>query len=192
MLSSGMPCSRVAMTTRPRKPAPCIQVKILMRRNGSSKPSSPAWMELDPANRDRGKGDERLPAAMPWAGHGAQPGNPHGGRRGRQSGRRSGPDGELYLFPRIVAKGNFSRIGIAGSSSMGQGTLAGWSGWALPWSLKRTMNCGPDGGGGCEDPRITLSNRCKHYVMTCTQRFPRRARIALAVRRICSIGSGWG
>lgn len=24
-----------------------------------------------------------------------------------------GPDGMLYLFPRLVAKGNFSRIGIA-------------------------------------------------------------------------------
>jgi hypothetical protein len=24
-----------------------------------------------------------------------------------------GPDGELYLFPRMVAKGNYSRIGIA-------------------------------------------------------------------------------
>jgi len=24
-----------------------------------------------------------------------------------------GPDGELYLFPRLVAKGNYSRIGIA-------------------------------------------------------------------------------
>jgi beta-1,2-mannobiose phosphorylase / 1,2-beta-oligomannan phosphorylase len=24
-----------------------------------------------------------------------------------------GPDGQLYLFPRLVAKGNFSRIGIA-------------------------------------------------------------------------------
>ena len=24
-----------------------------------------------------------------------------------------GPDGQFYLFPRLVAKGNFSRIGIA-------------------------------------------------------------------------------
>ena len=24
-----------------------------------------------------------------------------------------GPDGQLYLFPRLVAKGNYSRIGIA-------------------------------------------------------------------------------
>ena len=24
-----------------------------------------------------------------------------------------GPDGELYLFPRLVARGNYSRIGIA-------------------------------------------------------------------------------
>ena len=24
-----------------------------------------------------------------------------------------GPDGKLYLFPRLVAKGNYSRIGIA-------------------------------------------------------------------------------
>ncbi|HVA23430.1 MAG TPA: hypothetical protein VMW62_03480 [Chloroflexota bacterium] len=25
-----------------------------------------------------------------------------------------GPDGQLYLFPRLVARGNYSRIGVAG------------------------------------------------------------------------------
>jgi hypothetical protein len=28
-------------------------------------------------------------------------------------GGARGPDGQLYLFPRLVAQGNFSRIGIA-------------------------------------------------------------------------------
>ncbi len=30
-----------------------------------------------------------------------------------QAAAARGPDGALYLFPRLVAKGNYSRIGIA-------------------------------------------------------------------------------
>ena len=31
-----------------------------------------------------------------------------------------GPDGELYLFPRLVAAGNYSRIGIASTFALSQ------------------------------------------------------------------------
>ena len=42
-----------------------------------------------------------------------EPGNPHEVEGVLNPGAVRGPDGELYLFPRLVAKGNFSRIGIA-------------------------------------------------------------------------------
>jgi hypothetical protein len=41
------------------------------------------------------------------------PGNPQEVEGVLNPGVVRGPDGELYLFPRLVAKGNYSRIGIA-------------------------------------------------------------------------------
>ena len=64
-----------------------------------------------------------------------------------------GPDGELYLFPRLVAEGNYSRVGLArvrfeGDVPVGVERL----GVALEpeeqWERHR-------GGGGVEDPRVT-------------------------------------
>ena len=42
-----------------------------------------------------------------------QPGNPWEVEGVLNPAAARGPDGHLYLFPRLVAKGNFSRIGIA-------------------------------------------------------------------------------
>lgn len=42
-----------------------------------------------------------------------EPGNPQEVEGVLNPGAVRGPDGELYLFPRMVAKGNYSRIGIA-------------------------------------------------------------------------------
>jgi hypothetical protein len=42
-----------------------------------------------------------------------EPGNPHEIEGVLNPAAIRGPDGELYLFPRLVAKGNYSRIGIA-------------------------------------------------------------------------------
>jgi len=42
-----------------------------------------------------------------------EPGNPNEVGGVLNPGAVRGPDGELYLFPRLVAKGNYSRIGIA-------------------------------------------------------------------------------
>src|ERR1035437_7205635 len=41
----------------------------------------------------------------------------------------------------------------------------------------------PDGGGGCEDPRITFVEPLGHYVMTYTAFSPRGPRIALAISK---------
>ena len=42
-----------------------------------------------------------------------EPGNPHEVEGILNPAAARGPDGQLYLFPRLVAKGNYSRIGIA-------------------------------------------------------------------------------
>ena len=53
-----------------------------------------------------------------------------------------GPDGQLYLFPRLVAQGNYSRIGIARVVLMKLVIQKASSGWALHWSRKRiTSGC---------------------------------------------------
>src|SRR5450432_445278 len=71
-----------------------------------------------------------------------------------------GPDGQLYLFPRLVARGNSSRLGIA-----------------LEPEADYELRSG--GGGGCEDPRITFGEDLKRYVMTYTALSPRGPWIAL-------------
>ena len=42
-----------------------------------------------------------------------EPGNPNEVEGVLNPAAARGPDGELHLFPRLVAKGNYSRIGIA-------------------------------------------------------------------------------
>ena len=42
-----------------------------------------------------------------------EPGNPLEAEGVLNPAAVRGPDGDLYLFPRLVARGNFSRIGIA-------------------------------------------------------------------------------
>jgi hypothetical protein len=42
-----------------------------------------------------------------------EPGNPQEIEGVLNPAATRGPDGRLYLFPRLVAKGNYSRIGIA-------------------------------------------------------------------------------
>lgn len=72
-------------------------------------------------------------------------------------GTARGPDGELYLFPRVVGKNNHSRIGIARVLFKGDGDPYGVEriGYALepqePYELRPS-----EGTGGCEDPRVTF------------------------------------
>jgi len=42
-----------------------------------------------------------------------EPGNPLEAEGVLNPAAARGPDGQLYLFPRLVARGNYSRIGIA-------------------------------------------------------------------------------
>ena len=85
-----------------------------------------------------------------------------------------GPDGELYLFPRLVAEGNYSRIGRA-RLLFEDGIPVGVErlGIALepeePWERR-----------GVEDPRITFVQDLGLYLMAYTAFGPEGPRIALA------------
>ena len=86
---------------------------------------------------------------------------------------------EVYLFPRLVADGNYSRIGRARVLFDGSGTPVDVErqGVALEpeeaWELHA-------GGGGVEDPRITYLPGLGRWIMTYTAYGPLGPRIGLA------------
>ncbi len=91
-----------------------------------------------------------------------------------------GPDGELYLFPRYVAKGNYSRIGIARVKFNKVGDPVGVERLGIALKPEADYELRPNG-GGCEDPRVTYMERLKCYIMTYTAHSPIGPRIALAM-----------
>ncbi|MGA3213801.1 MAG: hypothetical protein ABSD20_21040 [Terriglobales bacterium] len=92
-----------------------------------------------------------------------------------------GPDGELYLFPRLVARGNYSRIGIARVRFNEAGDPAGVERLGIALEPEADYERRPDGGGGCEDPRVTFVEPLQRYIMTYTAYSPQGPRIALAM-----------
>ena len=108
-----------------------------------------------------------------------EPGNPNEVEGVLNPAEVRGPDGELYLFPRLVARGNYSRIGIVRVrfSAGGDPVAVERLGIALEPSAPYELRAN---GGGCEDPRITFVEPLKCYVMTYTAFSPDGPRIALA------------
>jgi len=92
-----------------------------------------------------------------------------------------GPDGKLYLFPRIVAKGNYSRIGIARVLFNDVGDPCGVERLGIALDPEAEYELRDDGGGGCEDPRVTYMEPLKRYLMTYTAHSSNGPRIAFAV-----------
>ncbi|HSN02283.1 MAG TPA: hypothetical protein VLS91_02250 [Acidimicrobiales bacterium] len=92
-----------------------------------------------------------------------------------------GPDGELYLFPRMVAKGNFSRIGILRVLFGDDGNPCGVERRGVALEPTAPYERRANGEGGCEDPRITYVEPLECYLMTYTAFSPDGPRIALAV-----------
>ncbi len=91
-----------------------------------------------------------------------------------------GPDGNLYLFPRLVAEGNYSRIGIARVIFDSSGEPIGIERLGIALEPVMPYELRPDG-GGCEDPRVTFVEPLgRSYVMTYTAFSPFGPRIALA------------
>ena len=91
-----------------------------------------------------------------------------------------GPDGQLYLFPRLVAQGNYSRIGIARVQFNGAGDPTGVERLGIALEPEAEYERLPNG-GGCEDPRISFVVPLQRYVMTYTALSVKGPRIALAI-----------
>lgn len=91
-----------------------------------------------------------------------------------------GRDGQLYLFPRLVARGNYSRIGIARVRFNEAGDPVGVERLGVALEPEADYELRPDG-GGCEDPRITFIEPLQRYVMTYTALSLRGPRIAFAM-----------
>jgi predicted GH43/DUF377 family glycosyl hydrolase len=91
-------------------------------------------------------------------------------------------DGKLLMYPRLVAAGNVSRIGLVravekkGEPSFGKPEVLLEP--EAEYELRDVR-----GGYGCEDPRVTFVPRLDTYVMAYTAFGPHGPRIALAVSR---------
>ncbi len=110
-----------------------------------------------------------------------EPGNPQEVEGVLNPAAIRGPDGELYLFPRLVAKGNYSRIGMARVRFNAAGDPAGVERLGIALEPEADYELQAGGRGGCEDPRITFVEPLERYVMTYTAFSAQGPRIAVAV-----------
>lgn len=110
-----------------------------------------------------------------------EPGNPQEVEGVLNPAVARGPDGALYLFPRVVAKGNYSRIGIARVQFNEAGDPIGVERLGIALEPEADYERRPDGGGGCEDPRITFVEPLQRYIMTYAAFSSQGPRIALAL-----------
>lgn len=110
-----------------------------------------------------------------------QPGNPQDAEGVLNPAAARGPDGHLYLFPRLVGRGNYSRIGIARVIFNPAGDPCAVERLGIALEPEADYERRSDGGGGCEDPRITFVEPLRRYVMTYTAFSSIGPRIALAM-----------
>jgi len=78
-----------------------------------------------------------------------EPGNPMEVEGTLNPAAVHGPDGKLYLFPRIVAKGNYSRIGIARVLFNDAGDPYGVERLGIALEPEAEYEFRADGSGGC-------------------------------------------
>lgn len=112
-----------------------------------------------------------------------EPGNPHEVEGVLNPAAIRGHDGQLYLFPRLVAEGNFSRIGIARVKFNEAGDPCGVERLGIALEPEADYELVPHGGGGCEDPRITFVEPLQFYLMTYTALSSIGPRIAVAISK---------
>jgi predicted GH43/DUF377 family glycosyl hydrolase len=110
-----------------------------------------------------------------------EPGNPNEVEGTLNPAAIRGPDGNLYLFPRLVAKGNYSRIGIAKVLFNKKGDPCGVERLGIVLEPEADYELRPNGGGGCEDPRITFVEPLNSFIMTYAAYSSNGPRIALAI-----------
>jgi predicted GH43/DUF377 family glycosyl hydrolase len=90
-------------------------------------------------------------------------------------------DGRLLIYPRMVAEGNRSRVGVCEelTGSAGERTFQRL-GFALEPFAPYELRTAP-GGYGCEDPRVTFVPVLDRYLMAYTAYGPDGPRIAVAL-----------
>jgi predicted GH43/DUF377 family glycosyl hydrolase len=88
-------------------------------------------------------------------------------------------DGTLLLYPRAVAEGNISRVGLARGVRDGDDLRFERLGYALEPAAPYELRSAP-GGMGCEDPRVTFVPELDRYLMAYTAFGPDGPRIAVA------------
>ncbi|HKC73939.1 MAG TPA: glycosidase, partial [Chloroflexota bacterium] len=94
-----------------------------------------------------------------------------------------GPDGQYYLFPRLVAAGNYSRIGVARVRRDGDDRPIGVERLGVALEPQMPYELVRPGVGGCEDPRITYLPCANVYVMAYTALGLQGPHVALASSR---------
>src|SRR2546423_3687552 len=92
----------------------------------------------------------------------------------------TGPDGEFYLFPRLVAAHNYSRIGTARVLRDAIGCPRDVERLGLTLEPQAPYELVSPGVGGCEDARVTFLAFLHTYVMAYTALGPRGPHVALA------------
>jgi predicted GH43/DUF377 family glycosyl hydrolase len=90
-------------------------------------------------------------------------------------------DGQLYLFPREVAEGNYSRIGIARVAFDDHGNPAGVERLGYALEPEEPYERDERSRGGVEDPRITYVEPLERWIMAYIALSAHGPRIALAV-----------
>ncbi len=91
------------------------------------------------------------------------------------------PGGELLLYPRVVAAGNVSRVGLFRGTEVGDSVRFENLGFALEPSAPYETRPPKSGGMGCEDPRVTYVPALERYVMVYTGFGPEGPRVAFAL-----------
>jgi len=95
-------------------------------------------------------------------------------------------EGELFLFPRLVAEGNYSRIGIARVLFDEGGYPTGVERLGIALEATEEYERDERSIGGVEDPRITWVEPLGCWVMAYVAASRLGARIALAVASMLS------
>ena len=88
--------------------------------------------------------------------------------------------GSLLMYPRLVAQGNVSRIGLVRGGSSEESTPFTRAGIVLEPQAEYELRSQP-GGYGCEDARVTFVPALDAYIMAYTAFGPHGPRIALAI-----------
>ncbi len=91
------------------------------------------------------------------------------------------PNGDYLLFPRLVALGNYSRIGVARVLFDGDATPTGVERLGMALEPRELYELNEWTGGGCEDARVNFVEPLGVYVMTYAAFGPLGPRAAMAV-----------